>query len=101
MIAMAATAHADGSSDELFLRALSEAGVEYSDPQEAIATGKAVCESLDEGNTVNQTVRGVKNANPYLSETKAAQFVAIARAAYCGGGAGGGMDRRGVPRVAR
>lgn len=85
VITMAGTAHADGSNDELFLRALSEAGVEYSDPQEAIASGKAVCVSLGEGNTVNQTVRGVKNANPYLSETKAAQFVAIARSAYCGG----------------
>lgn len=83
IIGMAAPAHADDTGDERFLRALSEAGVEYSDPQQAIEAGKAVCQSIDEGNTIDQTVRGVKNANPYLSQTKAAQFVAIARATYC------------------
>ncbi len=94
MMGMAAPAHADDATDELFLRALGETGIEYADPQQAIEAGKAVCGYIEEGNTMNQTVRGVKNANPDLSMTKAAQFVAIARAAYCsapliGGGRGG------------
>lgn len=83
VVGMPASVHADDSGDELFLHSLGEAGVEYSDPREAIEAGKAVCQSLEAGNTLNQTVRGVKNANPDLSATKAAQFVAIARAAYC------------------
>jgi hypothetical protein len=81
---MAAPAHADdGGDDERFLRALSEAGVEYSDPQQAIDSAKAICQSIAAGNTVYQTVRGVKNANPELSATLAAEFVAIAQAMYC------------------
>lgn len=84
LLGMVAPAHADGGSDdERFLRALSEAGIEYSDPQQAIDSAKAVCQSMAAGNTINQTARGVKNANPELSATLAAEFVAIAQAMYC------------------
>lgn len=83
LIGVVPPAHADERTDEVFLAALSDAAIEFSTPQEAIAAGKAVCGSIEAGNTQNQTVRGVKNANPYLSMTKAAQFVAIARAVYC------------------
>lgn len=86
VIGMAVPTHAEDAIDELFLGGLNEAGIEYADLQQAIEAGKAVCRSIAEGNTINQTVRGVKNANPYLSATMAAQFVAIARAKYCSSG---------------
>lgn len=84
LISMAAPARADDPTDALFLHALNEAGIEYHDPQQAIEAGRAVCGYLAEGNTVDQTVRGVKNANPNLSMTMAAEFVGLARETYCG-----------------
>jgi hypothetical protein len=92
ILGMAAPANAD-PGDAVFLSSLDQIGIQYPNPNEAVASGKAVCEYLAGGHTQNQTARGVKNANPDLSLTKASQFVAIARLSYCNQtGTGGGGE---------
>ncbi|GFG73514.1 hypothetical protein MBOT_08790 [Mycobacterium botniense] len=79
---MPAAANAD-PGDTAFLSSLDQIGIQYPNPTDAVASAREVCDYLAQGHTTNQAARGVKNANPELSLTKASQFVAIARATYC------------------
>ncbi|ORW69704.1 hypothetical protein AWC24_04765 [Mycolicibacter senuensis] len=69
--------------DARFLGALDQMGISYPNPADAVAGGQAVCRYIAEGHSANQAAKGVKNANPSLTLTKASQFVGIARATYC------------------
>ncbi|ORW08314.1 hypothetical protein AWC16_19660 [Mycolicibacter longobardus] len=77
--APAAAEPADGG----FLSALDKMGISYPNAADAVAGGLAVCRYIAEGHSPNQAAKGVKNANPSLTLTRASQFVAIARATYC------------------
>ncbi len=82
MLGLAAPAAAE-PGDTGFLGALDNMGISYPSPDDAVAGGQAVCRYLAEGHSVNQAAKGVKNANPSLTLTKASQFVGIAQATYC------------------
>lgn len=69
--------------DGNFLGALDKMGITYPDAADAVAGGHSVCDYLTSGHSANQAAKAVKNANPSLTLTRAAQFVSIARAAYC------------------
>lgn len=82
LLSLAAPANA-APADSGFLGALDQMGISYPNPADAVAGGQAVCRYLTEGHSANQAAKGVKNANPSLTLTKASQFVGIARATYC------------------
>lgn len=82
LLSLAAPAAAE-PGDAGFLGALDHMGISYPNPADAVAGGQAVCRYLAEGHSTNQAAKGVKNANPSLTLTKASQFVGIARATYC------------------
>ncbi|MEZ0382706.1 MULTISPECIES: DUF732 domain-containing protein [Mycobacteriaceae] len=82
LMGLAAPAAAE-PGDAGFLGALDQMGISYPNPADAVAGGQAVCRYIAEGHSVNQAAKGVKNANPSLTLTKASQFVGIARASYC------------------
>ncbi|OBH16602.1 hypothetical protein A5710_18220 [Mycolicibacter sinensis] len=82
LLGLAAPAAAE-PSDTGFLGALDQMGISYPNPADAVAGGHTVCEYLASGHSTNQAAKGVKNANPGLTLTKAHQFVGIARSMYC------------------
>lgn len=82
LLGLAAPAAAE-PGDSGFLGALDHMGISYPSPADAVAGGQAVCQYLAEGHSPNQAAKGVKNANPSLTLTKASQFVGIAQATYC------------------
>ena len=82
LLGLAAPAAAE-PVDTNFLGALDKMGISYPDAAGAVAGGQAVCQYIAEGHSPNQAAKGVKNANPSLTLTKASQFVSIARATYC------------------
>lgn len=82
LLGLAAPAGAE-PGDSGFLGALDQIGISYPNPTDAVAGGHTVCEYLTTGHSANQAAKGVKNANPTLTLTKAHQFVGIARANYC------------------
>ncbi|BBX24341.1 hypothetical protein MTER_37520 [Mycolicibacter terrae] len=82
LLGLAAPAAAE-PSDSGFLGALDQVGISYPNPVDAVAGGHTVCEYLASGHSTNQAAKGVKNANPSLTLTKAHQFVSIARSTYC------------------
>lgn len=82
LLGLAAPAAAE-PGDIGFLGALDAMGISYPNPADALAGGQAVCRYIAEGHSANQAAKGVKNANPSLTLTKASQFVGIARASYC------------------
>jgi Protein of unknown function (DUF732) len=81
-IALAAPAHAD-DSDQAFLADLDKAGIQYSDPDQAVAAGKMVCSLADNGMTHDDVVRYVTEHNPGFAEENAPEFTTIARTDYC------------------
>ena len=80
-------AHADpapaADPAALFLTAVDDAGIEYTDPQEAVALGRQVCDYLQAGHPPNAAARALKISNRSLSTKNAAKFVAFSRTAYC------------------
>lgn len=82
LLGLAAPAAAE-PADPNFLGALDQVGISYPNPADAVAGGHTVCEYLASGHSTNQAAKGVKNANPSLTLTKAHQFVGIARATFC------------------
>ncbi|HEU4361510.1 MAG TPA: DUF732 domain-containing protein, partial [Mycobacterium sp.] len=82
LLGWAAPASAE-PGDAGFLGALDQMGISYPNPADAIAGGQEVCRYLAEGHSPNQAAKGVKNANPSLTLTKASQFVSIARVTFC------------------
>lgn len=82
LLGLAAPASAE-PIDTGFLGALDQVGISYPNSADAVAGGQAVCQYIAEGHSNNQAAKGVKNANPSLTLTKASQFVGIAQAAYC------------------
>jgi Protein of unknown function (DUF732) len=94
-IGLAVPAHADDTDDQ-FIAAERAAGINFDDPDKAIAAGKSVCTMANGGaggplpappassnmRMVN-IVMAIHNSNPGLNWTKAADFTRIADNAYC------------------
>lgn len=80
----AALAHAEPEGDDAaFLANLSDSGITYSSPSQAIASAKAVCGLMGRGETGLQVVSDVKDQNPGMTMDGAAKFAALASSAYC------------------
>jgi hypothetical protein len=83
MIGVAVPAYAD-STDDQFLAALGVAGINYPDPDKAVAAGKSVCKMANDNNMrMVNVVIAIHDANPGLHWDKAAKFTEIAAKTYC------------------
>ena len=88
MIGFAAPAYAgpppapDGD-DGGFLAALHQAGISYSSPAAAVASGRAVCTCLNNGEPGLELVHDVKTHNPAFDMESASNFAMIAAKFYC------------------
>jgi hypothetical protein len=88
MIGLAAPAYADPDpapsyDDAGFLAALQQAGITYANSASAIASGHAVCECLDNGESGLELVHDVKSHNPGFTMDAASQFSLISAKYYC------------------
>lgn len=83
LVGFGAPAHADSDPDVAFLSAIDQAGIEYTDPQEAVAVGREVCDYLHAGHQTDGAARALRISNRGLSVKNAARFVMAARTSYC------------------
>jgi hypothetical protein len=88
MIGLAGSAYADpphapSGDDGGFLAALHQAGIGYSTPDAAVASGKAVCTCLNNGESGLELVHDVKTHNPGFDMESASSFAMIAAKFYC------------------
>ncbi|BBA88270.1 hypothetical protein MPSD_27610 [Mycobacterium pseudoshottsii JCM 15466] len=66
-----------------FLAALQNAGITYSNPDQAIGSAKAVCWCLDGGESGLELVHDMKTHNPGFNMEAASQFAVLAATYYC------------------
>lgn len=85
LLGLAAPVHADTDPDAVFLSAVEQAGIEYTDAREAIGVGREVCNYLNAGHHTDGAARALRISNRSLSVKNAAKFVTFAQAAYCPG----------------
>ena len=88
VIGFAAPAYADppaaqDGDDGGFLAALHQAGISYSSPDAAVASGRAVCTCLNDGESGLELVHDVKTHNPGFDMESASNFAMIAAKFYC------------------
>ncbi|KBB64426.1 hypothetical protein AO57_03945, partial [Mycobacterium tuberculosis M1956] len=84
MIGLAVPAHAGPSGDDaVFLASLERAGITYSHPDQAIASGKAVCALVESGESGLQVVNELRTRNPGFSMDGCCKFAAISAHVYC------------------
>ena len=89
LIAVAAPAHADPDPDARFLRGLNTAGITYHSGPDAIATGRKVCEFMDQGAREPDVINAMTQQNSGFSDDSAAKFAKVAEAVYCPAHLGG------------
>ena len=80
-VVAAPTAHAD--ADSAYLDALSKHGITWSSDATVIKIGHAVCTDWAAGNSFQQTVSDVRNAEPHLSDENVGYLIGAATGAYC------------------
>jgi hypothetical protein len=111
MIGMAAPAYADPSgnsgNDADFLKHLSNAGLTFQDPAQAISVAKNVCDLSDKGTSGTEIVDNLQKLNPGFTGDGAARFTGIAANDYCpkyshsGGQSAQGQAPQGQPPEAQ
>ena len=88
----------------IFLADLQKVGIGFSDPNQAVSAGQAVCACIHNGMSGLHLLKHLQENNPALTENGAAQFATISANSYCprqldeaeepggkgGGGKGGG-----------
>jgi hypothetical protein len=90
-IVFGAPAHAEPGIDEtpsndnngVFLSDLQKVGIAYSDPNQAISAGQAVCACIHNGMSGLHLLKHLQENNPALTENGAAQFATISAKSYC------------------
>jgi Protein of unknown function (DUF732) len=81
-VTVAAPAHADPTTDNTFLNALSNAGIGYNDPASTQSLGQSICPMLVEpGKSLASVYSSVSNQG--ISPDMAAFFTGIAISMYC------------------
>jgi hypothetical protein len=75
-------AAADENND-VFIADLHTVGISFQDPNQAVSAGKAVCGLLARGVSGLQLLNDLRDNNPALSTSGAAQFATISAKAYC------------------
>lgn len=88
LIGFAAPAYADpppapDGDDAGFLAALHQAGITYASRDAAVASGRAVCSCLNNGESGLELVHDVKTHNPGFDMENASNFAMIAAKFYC------------------
>lgn len=87
MIGLAAPASAEppepDGDDAGFVAALNQAGFSFTDPEHAVAAGKAVCSYLNRGEPGLEVVHDVKIYNPKMDMEQASNFALISAKYYC------------------
>jgi hypothetical protein len=88
-----------------FLADLQKVGIGFSDPNQAISAGQAVCGCIHNGMSGLHLLKHLQENNPALTENGAAQFATISAKSYCprqldeteepGGSKGGGGGKGG------
>lgn len=107
-IILATPVHADPGVEQppsnenngAFLADLKTVGIGFTDPNQAISAGQAVCAHIHNGMSGLHLIKHLQENNPGLTENGAAQFATISAKSYCprqldeaeepGGGKGGG-----------
>ncbi|WP_170322128.1 DUF732 domain-containing protein [Mycobacterium bohemicum] len=69
--------------DAGFLAALQKVGISYASPDAAVASAKAVCTCLNNGEAGLELVHDVKSHNPGMDMENASNFAMIAAKFYC------------------
>jgi hypothetical protein len=90
-IVIAAPAYADpgieqpprNDSDGVFLSDLQKVGISYTDPNQAISAGQAVCALINNGMSGLHLLKHLQENNPALTGSGAAQFATISAKSYC------------------
>ena len=90
-LTLAVPAHADPGLEEppnhdndgSFLADLQKVGIGFSDSQDAISAGQAVCGNIHNGMSGLHLIKHLEETNPGLTENGAAQFATISAKAYC------------------
>ncbi|CAJ1493309.1 DUF732 domain-containing protein [[Mycobacterium] kokjensenii] len=83
LLCLAAPASAGPDPDGAFIGAIDQAGIEYTQPQDAVAVGREVCDYLHAGHSRDAAARAVRISNRSLSVKNSARFVAFSEAAFC------------------
>ena len=88
----------------VFLADLQKVGISYTDPNQAVSAGQAVCACIHNGMSGLHLLKHLQENNPGLTESGAAQFATISAKSYCPreldeteepGGKGGGGSKGG------
>ena len=90
-IIFAVPAHSEPGIDEppssdnnaTFLADLNKVGIGYSDPNQAVGAGQAVCACIHNGMSGLHLLKHLQENNPALTENGAAQFATISAKSYC------------------
>jgi hypothetical protein len=90
-IILATPVHADPGVEEppsnennrAFLADLKTVGIGFTDPNQAISAGQAVCGCIHNGMSGLHLLKHLQESNPALTESGAAQFATISAKAYC------------------
>jgi hypothetical protein len=72
-----------GENNGAFLADLDNVGIGYSDPNQAISAGQAVCACIHNGMSGLHLLKHLQESNPALTENGAAQFATISAKSYC------------------
>lgn len=88
VIGLAAPAHAEpreyGVADDAgFISALRASDIGFNSPDQAIASAKAVCMCLDNGESGLELIHDLKVRNPAITMEHASTFAVLAAKFYC------------------
>ena len=87
MTIMAAPAYADPApapnDDADFLKQMTDAGLSYHDPTEAVTVAKSVCDLADKGTSQADIEKDLRSENPSFSGSGVRKFVMLAAGEYC------------------
>jgi hypothetical protein len=67
----------------VFLADLQKVGIGFSDPNQAVSAGQAVCACIHNGMSGLHLLKHLQENNPGLTESGAAQFATISAKSYC------------------
>lgn len=86
VIGLAAPVYADDGpapDNAGFLSALRTAGIQFTSPDQAVASGQAVCGLASRGEPGLQVVRELQDNNPEMDMNIATQFAALSAHYFC------------------
>lgn len=83
LVGLAAPAYADPDPDAMFISAIEQAGIEYTNAADAVSVAREVCAYLGAGHHSDSAARAVRISNRSMSVKNAARFVTFSQVAFC------------------